>query len=292
MAHEIGRRGLLAGGLAVGLAVAGCGHRTAVDAPGQGGPPIEGPSDADARRALRAWAAFPVAAASRPLVLIDGPVLDPAQGFPDGASKLAYAAGAFDLPATFPTGPARAGGLPLLGAQQAAAALSGQGTRESTPSRLAVTGIRFGSAEFRTDRGSRQLPAWLFSLRGIRSPAGVLAVAPAARFSPELPAPRTVRNPILGTVSLSPDGHAVTMSFAGSGIGSGCGADYILRVVESRQAVALRVGWVKPAEDTAAEACDDGSYHRSATAPLATPLGARVLVSAEDARPLEVAAGA
>ena len=298
MVHEIGRRGLLAGGLAVALAAAGCRSSAPPAGDATGTAEIQGPSEADAVRALTAWAAFPVTASPRPLVLIDAPVLDPAGGLPDTGSKLAYLAGAFDLPASYPTGPARAAGLPLIGAKQAAAALVAHGTATPvSPARLRVTGVRLGSAGFRTDRGSMPLPAWLFSLAGVRQPAAVLAVAPSARFTPRLPATGAGHDLSLGNATLSADGRTVSVGFLSPNAGTAaCKQRYALRVVESLQAVALRIGLVD-APDEAGEkddrpgVCRDASYHRSASAKLSLPLGARVLISARDGSPFPVAAG-
>jgi hypothetical protein len=242
---------------------------------------------------LQVWTAFPVDATPRPLVLLGGPVVDPAEGFPDGASKLAYLAGAFDLPAAYPAGPPRAAGWPLVDARQAVAVLRAQGSKQASPSRLPVTRIRLGSAEFRTDRGSRQLPAWLVSLRGVRQPAAVLAVAPSARFAPRRPGSGSGYDPTRGNASVSPDGRTVSISFVPAAAGSAaCEAGYTVRLVESRQAVAVRIGLAGRAGDRPSSVCDDASYHRSASAKLATPLGARVLISAQDATAIDVATGA
>lgn len=300
MVHEVGRRGLLAGGLAVALAAAGC--RSAPMAGGGTRPgEIQGPSEADAVRALKAWAAFPVTASPRPLVLVDAPVLDPAGGFPDADGKLAYLAGAFDLPAGYPPGPARAAGLPLIGAKQAAGALVAHGAvGPAGPvgrNRLRVTGIRLGSVGFRTDRGSVPLPAWLFRLAGVPQPAVVLAVAPSARFAPRLPA-GAGHDLSLGNATLSADGRTVSVGFLSPDSGTtACKQRYALRVVESPQAAALRIGLVDAADEEAEEEdnrpgiCRDASYHRSASATLSVPLGARVLISAQDGSPFPVASG-
>ena len=50
--------------------------------------------------------------------------------------------------------------------------------------RLTVTGAHLGTAVFDTDRGPRQLPAWLFGLAGVHDPAAVLAVAASRIFVP------------------------------------------------------------------------------------------------------------
>lgn len=300
MAYEIDRRGLLAGGLLLGLA-AGCGSGAASATGDAVAAPVDatGPTEADARRALQVWSAFPVGAVPRPVVLVAPPVLDPSTGFPDGATKLSYLDGAFGFPASYPGGPARAAGVPVIDARQAAAVLRAENhiRSEPPPGRLPVTGIRFGTAGFRTDRGNRSLPAWLFSLRGVRDPAAVLAVAPAARFTPRLPSGAMV-DPSLGNAALSADGRTVSVGFLGAaGDTPQCAQKYVLRMVESAQAVALRIGLVPADEDERGKggppgACEDATYHRSANVTLAAPLGARVLISARDATPMAVSTGA
>lgn len=300
MAEEIRRRGLLVGALVVGLTAAGCrrgGAPAAGAGPGASGsagapPEIDGPSEADARRALRAWAAFPVSATPRPVVLLGSAVLDPAGGVPDAVDRAAYLAGALDLPATLPAGPDRAAGWPLVDARQAAALLRSRPGRPAGRTRLPVTRVAFGSAVFSTDRGSRQLPAWLFSLRGVRQPAAVLAVSPAARFAPRLPAGTPRYDPVRA-ITVGPDGRTVLVGLAAAPAGSpACEAGYAVRAVESPQAVALRIG--VPRRDEAASPepfCDDATYHRAASVQLASPLGARVLVSARNTTALVAATG-
>jgi hypothetical protein len=313
MAYEIGRRRLLAGGLVLGLAVAGCGTTSEAEHPaGDPGPGTinaepgvavvpTGATEADARKALTYWASFPVDAGPRPVVLADGQaVLAPATGFPAaGDAKASFVDGRFAFPARLPSGPARVGGLPVISAREAVALLraeTGTGGRGvPVPPLLAVTGIRLGTASFFTDRGNRSLPAWLFSFRGVKDPAPVLAVARSARFVPKLPV-RSGYDPSLGNATLGGDGKTISMGFLGAPGGTPqCDQKYVLRVVESRAAVALRIGLV-PADDRAEEggskpptACEDATYHRSATVTLSAPLGARVLISAVDATPLAVA---
>jgi hypothetical protein len=161
--------------LAVAL-LAGC-------ASGAAGAPS--PGDGRMRQALHDWSAFPASATPRPLVLTGPPVADPASGFPSGNAKLAYLEGAFNMPAALPSGPAEDAGFPLITAREATRVLrsvAAKGPPITSP--LTVTGVRLGMAMFNTDRGPRQLPAWLFGLAGVRDPVGVLAVAGSRIFAP------------------------------------------------------------------------------------------------------------
>jgi hypothetical protein len=70
-------------------------------------------------RALRAWAGFPVARTPRPLVLLEGYVLDPENGFPDDNTKLAFGNGEISPSSSWPVAPPSSLGYPIVGAAQA-----------------------------------------------------------------------------------------------------------------------------------------------------------------------------
>jgi hypothetical protein len=123
-----------------------------------------GPTPAQARqqlaRVLRAWAAFPASASPRPIVVTSPRVSDPASGFPDAATKLAYIAGAISPPAALPPGPATAAGYPLISAGAAVDVLTSVAVQGPAPSvRLAVIAMSLGTGVFDTDRGPIRLPA-------------------------------------------------------------------------------------------------------------------------------------
>src|SRR5205807_9075463 len=100
----------------------------------------------------------------------------------------------------------------LITGRDAAQALRSQAaTGPPVTSRLAVTGVRLGTAVFDTDRGPRRLPAWLFGLAGVRDPAGVLAVAASRIFTPNgRPANG---QPFVGSARLGRDGRMLTVRF-------------------------------------------------------------------------------
>ena len=229
------------------------------------------------RQVLRDWSAFPASATPRLLVLTGAPVADPASGFPSGTAKLAYLEGAFNLPSSLPVGPATAAGFPLITAREATGVLKSVAAKgPPLTSRLAVTGVRLGTAVFDTDRGPRQLPAWLFGLAGVRDPAGVLAVAPSRIFAP----PRRPANPrpFVGSALLGRDGRTLTVEFTGAGSGTGpCTASYSLDQAASRTAVAVAV---KEHAHGGKVACAAVGYPRRVTMVLPAPLGGRVLIDA------------
>jgi hypothetical protein len=143
-------------------------------------------------------------------------------------------------------------------------------------SRLTVTGVRLGTAVFGTDRGQRQLPAWLFALAGVRDPAGVLAVAGSRIFTP--PGRPANGRPFVAGARLGPDGRTLTVEFAGAPSGTGpCSARYTLNRAVSSTAVAVAVQEHKR-DGTAL--CAAVGYPRRVTVVLPAPLGGRALVDA------------
>lgn len=128
-------------------------------------------------RALHAWAGFPARSSPRPLILLEGEVLNPGNGFPDETSKEAFGNGQITVPAGgWPESPNRSMGFPIIGAAAAFKTLTTPGSNAlGSPPPLGTTAVQLGSGLFLTDRGWRTLPAWLFSLTGVQNPAEVLA---------------------------------------------------------------------------------------------------------------------
>jgi hypothetical protein len=229
------------------------------------------------KKALQLWAAFPVDASPRPLVLTDSEVIGPANGFaPDGDAKLAFIYGAFELKTTLPTGPSSVNGQQVMTAAQALAELRSQsGEKKSVPNPLPIIAVQFGSGMFSTDRGIRSLPAWIFRFAGVTDPALVLAIPPFDRWP--LPGmPTGDGGP--GPVSISPDGRQLTLSFIGAQAGTGpCGAEYTADVKQSATAVSISTRELpKPNGDRGQ--CTLVGYTRTVTVTLSSPLGNRVVV--------------
>ena len=235
------------------------------------------PSGQRVQHVLRAWSAFPASASPRPLVLAGPRIADPRGGFPTGAAKLAYAEGAFDLPATLPSGPAAAAGFPLITSRAAAGVLRSAAAKgPPAASRLTVTSVRLGTGLFATDRGVRRLPAWLFGFAGIPDPAAVLAVAPSRIFAPPA-GPASSASPDV-SARLGPDQRTLTVRLFGAAAGSGpCTASYSVRQAASPAAVAVVV---REHPHGGAVACSSVAYLRQVKVVLSAPLGGRVLVDA------------
>lgn len=228
---------------------------------------------------LRLWADFPVNASPRPLVLTGPAIIDPASGFPaDGAAKLAYVYGSFELATTLPTGPATVNGQQVSTAAQALAELRDQGDGKKPALKpLPITGVEFGSGTFSTDRGQRTLPAWTFHFAGVSDPARVLAVPPFDRWPlPGMP----MGDGSEGGATISADGNQVTVSFIGPEPGNGpCGAEYSAEVEQSSTAVSISVRELpNPNADQAS--CSLVGYIRTVTVTLQSPLGNRVVIDA------------
>lgn len=232
--------------------------------------------------ALQVWAAFPVTASPRPLVIAPG-----AAGSPDGPHgvfgdenvKYALVGGAFDRLAHLPSAPATADGFPIISADKAFDLLDPH-PGAIAGIRLTMTEARLGRARFGTDRGERTLPAWLFSFARVDGPIPVLAVAPAARWFPSALAGRNGYPYWAGAV-VGPDHRTLTVSFVGGQSGTGpCGVSYEVKLVESRTAVMVtRISYPNIRSSGDAEVvCPLIGFLRSASAVLKTPLGARVLV--------------
>jgi hypothetical protein len=228
-------------------------------------------------KALRAWASFPAGAAPRPLILL-GPVIDdPHSGFKSGDDKLAFASGNFVLATELPPGRPTSDGRPLIDAEDAFALLTGQHAVPKPSTALKVTDVQLATGSFRTDRGPQQLPAWVFTLAGVRAPAGVLAI-PAEDRWPGQPDSGVAENEL--TAHLSADGRTATVTFVGAEAGSGpCAAEYDAEVAESSTAVAMAIHTrPRPTTGNGDEVCDLVGHQRTVTVTLDHPLGGRVLI--------------
>jgi hypothetical protein len=243
------------------------------------------PDGAELDSALTAWAGFPVGSSPRPIVLTGGSVLDPEYGFPDDTSKIAYGNGEINAPASWPQSPGSSMGFTIIGAPVAFKTLTTPNGVIGTPPPLSTSGVQLGSATFLTDRGNRDLPAWLFSLSGVQNPAKVLAVSPSEVYS----APVVNEGSDLADLSatIGVDDRTMVVSFPGAPAGTGpCTSDYTLSIAESKQAVAVAV--VAHPHQAAGQNCTSVGYQRNATAELPSPLQARVVVDAASSGPVTV----
>jgi hypothetical protein len=233
-----------------------------------------------ARWALQRWEAFPVDVRPRPLVLTAPPTRFE-RGFRSGDAKLAFLDG--DIQATVP--------LPdgllevLRGGEPGPRAAPGQ-RRWKSP--LLITQARPSRAEFATDRGMREFPAWRLSGPEIGGALWVLDPAVAARrWTPPEPAPPTPSGGLPHrSASAAVESHGLTLHFTFTGAPPAY-TDYpATETVETGQAlVVLPVPRdVGPPGPRTAIGCA-----RTVVARLASPLGERVVVDL-DASPVAVEA--
>ena len=279
--------GVLAG-CAAAPGAAGDDPGGASDGIGRVGPSPSGNPDT----ALARWQSFPVDASPRPVVLTSGMVLDPSTGFATGEDKEAYLAGQYELGVALPAAPATSDGYPVVSAKAALDRLRMNVSGQQVSSRLKIVKASLARAGFSTDRGLQQLPAWQFSLAGVADSVRVLAVDqsrlwPAKPLEPSWPGDQTT--------SIAADDQTLTYSFTGSPAGpSPCGAEYAGKVTESRTAAVISVEVVTPNPAGRSTPADQGSTsadqvcpavgaQRKVTVRLATPLGSRVLLTAEGA---------
>ena len=274
--HERGRessargRGITASVL-LGVVLAACSG-------GAAAPAIAGGDDA-LPPALQAWAAFPVHASPRPIVLTGGTADGPRGVYNNEETKLALICGDFDRAAQLPTGPATAGGFRLINASKAFATLQPQdrtGSCATPRTPLTLTEAHLGRATYSTDRGPRTLPAWLFSLTGVEGPIAVLALAPEEEWFPPSLKPGASHDIGVGVGS---DHRTLTVTFLGAQFETGpCGVRYEVKLTESPTAVMVtRISYANSHKDSTV-ACTLVGVLRHASAVLKAPLGARGLV--------------
>ncbi|HEY2949904.1 MAG TPA: hypothetical protein VGJ53_16145 [Micromonosporaceae bacterium] len=142
--------------------------------------------------ALEAWRAFPVDQRPRPIVLIHPPPAS--SGYRTPAASDAVGEGRLVLVAELPPTPATADvDLPdgrytvaLLPAGDAFERLRGAGDPayvEGDPPPVRVTSVALGTAQFNTDRGQLDLPAWLFEVPDALGPVAWPALDPAVLWA-------------------------------------------------------------------------------------------------------------
>lgn len=278
--RALDRRSAVCGLIAIAsFAVVGCG--STVSQSGVGGKQTSGVSvvgsGATTPAALRDWAAFPVNAVPRPLVLTGSSIIDPASGFANGDDKVAYVSGGFDLTSRLPSATATADGRKVMTAESALTLLkdAGAGNRPAS-THLQITRVNLGAATFDTDRGPQLLPAWIFRLRGVTDPAFVLAL-PQAQWWPR---PGMSASQVINRSAASSDGRHVAISFVGAAPGFGpCHAEYTADIAESPTAVMVTPRALPKPRPTGNYFCNAIGYRRTVTVALSAPLGNRVLLT-------------
>ena len=131
--------------------------------------------------ANKAWAGV---GGSSPPSLVSPTVQFSGAGFVSGDAKLAFALGRVTPPSRFPTSPVRDGRWVIISAEQAFRLLAPpvQGTYAAPPDK--VLSVHLGTDVWETADGTMRLPAWLFTVSGLKGTASVLALSPSDLFQP------------------------------------------------------------------------------------------------------------
>jgi hypothetical protein len=237
-------------------------------------------STAPSTAAEQLWARFPVDAVVRPLVFPMGPIAEPPDGYTTDDAKMAGGSATFTLPATLPVMPATVDGHEILAADKALAmARVTDGTNPGQP--ITASDVRLGQAEFTTDRGPKNLPAWLITIPGATAPIALVAVGGPTLFHPGTPILSSDTS--LATVDASDT--TVTLGFVGAAEGTGpCTADYKLTVIEHPTFVETVVVTTRDGGGI----CLAMGYGRQASASLTKAHGARVLIEQKTGAPIIV----
>ncbi len=178
-----------------------------------------------ARRAAGRWAAFPVEAEPRPLVLAQ-PAITSAQGFTSGRAKDAWFDGSYDWAVEVPEGIR----------VRARSSADRPGVKATKPP-LTITQAGRGEREFLTDRGLLTLPAYW--LHGPSILGSLWVLDPEVEFwepteEPGAPGPAAtslMRTPWLA-VEAETDGQTISIPWTGSP-----SADFRVELVQTAAAV-------------------------------------------------------
>jgi hypothetical protein len=240
--------------------------------------------------ALVPWRSFPATQVPRPIILF-WDVRPTGGGYTSGDGKIAGFCNKYTLSAALPGQvPAHAvatwpdgtsatyspisASSAFFAMSHAPTAMQSQDCARVAP--LDITGVRFGTAEIATDRGTATMSAWLFTAAGVMGDLPYPALPQSAFWNGSL------TGLSLGEgATVSPDGHTLTFRFTGAPATAGpCGADYSGAVAESSSAVAVAVLAIPHESSGGPVACLAIGAMRTVTVSLAAPLGGRVVLNA------------
>jgi hypothetical protein len=225
--------------------------------------------------ANRAWAGV----GSSNLPSLVGPAVQlSGAGFVDGDAKLAFVSGRVTPPPQFPPSPVRYGHWAIISAQQAfhLSTPSVEGTYGGPPDR--VLRVQLGSDIWETAHGTMRLPAWLFTVSGLKGTVSVLALSPSDQFHPRhVSEPRPGPNVSVTSAVLGDRGRTLTIGFVGGQIGTkGCDDTYQARVVQEKAIIVVFVAETRVIPSGLV--CSAVGYWDHLSVKLSKPIGGRVLV--------------
>jgi hypothetical protein len=144
-------------------------------------------------------------------------------------------------------------------------------------SALALTNARFATTQFKTDRGTATISAWLFNSTVVTGDLAFPALPLSAYWADG------VSSGAPESATVSKDGRVIQFKFWGAPSTSGpCGADYKTVLAESASAAAIAL-WTIPHASSGGGACSAIAQQRTVTVTLARPLGGRVLANSTGA---------
>jgi hypothetical protein len=193
-----------------------------------------------------------------------------------------------------PRGPATDDGYRLISASTAAGKLRVfPPAKAARRPRIVVRAVRLGRGRFPTDRPGESFPAWLFYVRGVRSPTRVLAAKP---FTPPPPThphlPSSALSPAAVDTAVVSRGGAqqLTLRFSGAPAGDKpCDAAYSAHSLASQTAIALTITESPVISRSGqGQVCPAVGVLRTILVHLPGPLGHRVLVNASDAEAIPI----
>ena len=249
--------------------VAACGPTS-----GQGALPLPTPPAA----VLTSWRNFPAHASPRPIIAFGNTVeyVQPA-GFPNGDRKVAWMCNLFVFAsgvAVSDATPAGASGFPTISSARAYSELVK--ARSANPDSacgsyrpFVISAVRWSLAGFPTDRGTMQLPAWLFDVPEVGAYIGYLGIDPSALWGGGLSA--RGRD---ATVSFNDMSLRVPVANPGQ---APCESDYTASAAESDSAVAIAVR-AFPHEPSPGTGCSLILRTGYVTVALHAPLDGRVVL--------------
>lgn len=282
------RRGSLTCVAALAMIMTGCARAPEHN---PGAPQDLSAFDTRAQQVAATWQAADIADAwTKGFVPVQDLTIDPGDGFPNGEMKQAYAAGWYETAVKlsgkagtgtihFPDGTLE---VPLISAAAAYQAIDkGDATCTGCVS-LEVTGATSGTVELRTSRGSAQVPAWLFSVKGLAEPIAHVAVAPEA-VKP-LPTPSIPEWDRLVPLVSAENVLAVKDSMIEYNLGVGACDEAIIGLVWESDRFVVIGGSVQPPGP--AEVCTSQLVMHPVQVPLGKPVADRVILDAITGRPV------
>lgn len=242
--------------------------------PNQGSPPVPSPPSS----ALAKWSDFPASANPRPIILFGDAVehIQPSGFSADPPRKLAWTCNKLALGTDVSLSTVALSAATISAATAWSQLMNERSASENKAPECAqmapftVTSARLSEAGFPTDRGTRQMAAWLFDIPEIGGYVGYVALHASSFWRGGVLAQgRSARE--------SGDGLTLKVPVGNPGTGP-CDTQYTASVAESSVAVAVAVKGTPNAPSDRPVACPAILRLGYMNVALGSPLGGRVLL--------------